>query len=191
MARLGENAISTNWYDWYEGALTCDACGWQGHGRNTAMRESFNDGAEYECPRCAAYFGYHAWPLISEVKSDPRANPLDRALIERAMKSMQANSSYVVMVDDNFHYMDEDERTRDSEHPTAEAAVARCRAIVDQWLAHAVRNAPEPMTAAELLESYHHFGEDPFVVAPAGAQRVAFSAWEYAAARVKEICRLD
>ena len=97
-------------------------------------------------------------------------------------------SSYVVMVDDNFHYMDEDERTRDSEHPTAEAAITRCKAIVDAWLDQATSNAPEPMTASELLETYQGFGEDPFVVAPAGTQRVAFSAWEYAAARAKEIC---
>ena len=95
---------------------------------------------------------------------------------------------YVVMIDDNFHYMDEDERIRDSEHASAEAAVARCKAIVDEWLAHAVSNAPEPMTAGQLLETYHHFGEDPFVIAPPGAERVAFSAWDYAHERARKIC---
>jgi len=97
-------------------------------------------------------------------------------------------SSYVVMIDDNFHFMDESERTRDSEHATADAAVARCKAIVDEWLGLAARNAPEPMTAAQLLETFHYFGEDPFVLAPPGAERVAFSAWEYARESAKEIC---
>ena len=96
-------------------------------------------------------------------------------------------SKYLVMIDDNFHYHDPDMRTRDSEHSSAEAAIARCKAIVDAWLAHAVRNAPEPMTAAELLDAYQGFGDDPFVVAPAGAERVEFSAWDYARARAKEI----
>jgi hypothetical protein len=92
---------------------------------------------------------------------------------------------YVVMVDDNFHLMDKDARWRDSAHASADVAVARCKAIVDEWLEHAVENAPEPMTAAELLEAYRTFGEDPFVVAPPGAERVAFSAWDYAAARAQ------
>ena len=97
-------------------------------------------------------------------------------------------SSYLVMVDDNFHFMDEDARWRDSAHASADAAVARCKAIVDDWLAHAVENAPEPMTAAELLDTFHHFGEDPFVIAPHGEQRVAFSAWDYARERARAIC---
>lgn len=76
----------SSWYDWYEGPLTCDRCGWHGRGRDAAMGDSFSDGAEYECPQCAAYFGFHAWPLISEVKTDPRADPIDRALVESAEK---------------------------------------------------------------------------------------------------------
>jgi hypothetical protein len=98
-------------------------------------------------------------------------------------------SGYVVMVDDNFHFIDESERTLDSEYTTAGAAVARCKAIVDEWLKHAVNNAPEPMTAAELLDTFHRFGDDPFVIAPPGTASVVFSAWDYARERAKEMCR--
>jgi hypothetical protein len=44
------------------------------------------------------------------------------------------------------------------------------------------------MSAAQLIEAYHGFGDDPFVVAPPGTA-VAFSAWEYAHERVRAICQ--
>ena len=34
---------------------------------------------------------------------------------------------YTVMVDDNFHYMDEDERCRFGEFASAEVAIGHCR----------------------------------------------------------------
>lgn len=47
------------------------------------MRESFSEGAEYECPRCGGYFGFRAYPLLSEVQADPRADPADRLAANR------------------------------------------------------------------------------------------------------------
>jgi hypothetical protein len=41
---------------------------------------------------------------------------------------------YRVMVDDNFHYMDEDERFEHGSFPTAEEAIAACKRIVDEIL---------------------------------------------------------
>jgi len=42
--------------------------------------------------------------------------------------------SYKVFVDDNFHYMDKDERYFLGEFDTAEAAVAACQKVVNEWL---------------------------------------------------------
>lgn len=93
---------------------------------------------------------------------------------------------YVVMVDDNFHYMDESERYRAGEFATAEEAVARCRQIVDEYLDDA-QKIEENSTATALWQSYVMFGEDPFVVAK-GAEPVHFSAWTYARERCEERC---
>ena len=91
---------------------------------------------------------------------------------------------YKVFVDDNFHYMDEDERTFAGEFPDEESALAVCRRIVDECL----ENAYKPgMSAADLWQGYVGFGEDPFIV-PVNAPAVKFSAWDYARQRCAELC---
>jgi hypothetical protein len=42
---------------------------------------------------------------------------------------------YKVLVDDNFHYQDEGERSEHSVFSTADEAIAACKAIVDGALA--------------------------------------------------------
>jgi hypothetical protein len=91
---------------------------------------------------------------------------------------------YRVMIDDNFHYMDQDERVEHGVFATAEEAMAESKRLVDDCLAHLLRAG---MTTEQLLEQYYSFGEDPFVVAPAGAVAVKFSAWTYAAHRAAEM----
>jgi hypothetical protein len=90
--------------------------------------------------------------------------------------------TYIVWVDDNYHYMDEDERYKLGEFKTLDAAIAACKKIVDDFLASTY--APG-MSAAELNASYTGFGEDPWI---AGEERVLFSAWTYAEQRCAEIC---
>jgi hypothetical protein len=92
---------------------------------------------------------------------------------------------FQVFVDDNFHYMDENERYRDGAFPTCEAAIEACRRIVDEYLGSAYRPG---MTAAELYQSYTMFGEDPFIISPSGAT-CAFSAWDYARLRCQALDR--
>lgn len=91
---------------------------------------------------------------------------------------------FVVMVNDNFHYMDESERYRAGEFATAEEALARCRQIVDEYLDDA-QKIEKNSTANALWQSYVMFGEDPFIVAK-GAETVTFSGWDYAKARCEE-----
>jgi hypothetical protein len=94
-------------------------------------------------------------------------------------------SKYKVMIDDNFHYM-EDERRELGTYVSVEEALAACRDVVDVWLA---ANYKPGMSSAELIEQYKSFGDDPFIVALPGAPAEAkFSAWDYAAKRAQAIC---
>lgn len=92
--------------------------------------------------------------------------------------------TYRVLVDDNFHYMDEEERYEHGSYSSLEAATVAAQAIVDEFLVEARQPG---MTAGELFDQYTSFGEDPFIVAP-GESRVLFSAWDYARRRCEELC---
>ena len=89
--------------------------------------------------------------------------------------------TYIVKVDDNFHYMDESERYTAGEFNSYDKAVAKCKQIVDEYL----ESALEPdMTAEQLYGSYTMFGEDPFII---GDTNEKFSSWEYAKERCGEM----
>lgn len=91
--------------------------------------------------------------------------------------------TYRVLVDDNFHYMDEGERYELGRFDSLDGAIAACRKIVDDFL----RGQYEPgMAASELYSRYRSFGEDPFVVPPDAPR--PFSAWDYARERCAELC---
>jgi hypothetical protein len=92
-------------------------------------------------------------------------------------------SRYKVIVDDNFHYMDETEQVEDGVFATAEEAIAECKEIVDDDLNSTIADKPD-LTAKELYELYVLFGPDPFIV-PINKDDEApkFSAWDYAKER--------
>jgi len=93
-------------------------------------------------------------------------------------------AAYRVLVDDNFHYGNEDERYQAGAFDSYEHALAKCRSIVEECLAEQLKPG---MAAEELYAAYMMFGEDPWISAvPEDAAR--FSAWEYARARSREIC---
>jgi hypothetical protein len=92
-------------------------------------------------------------------------------------------SPYKVMVDDNFHYMDESERYELGVFTSAEEAIAACKRIVDEGLGNAFKPG---ITEQKLYEGYTMFGEDPFILPVASTDdAVHFSAWDYA----RERCR--
>ena len=93
---------------------------------------------------------------------------------------------YRVLVDDNFHYMDESERYVLGEFPTPDAAIKASRRIVDEYLLSAYKPG---VTAEALFSSYTSFGEDPWIVEPAPEETVDFSAWDYAKSRCDEMCQ--
>ncbi len=89
-----------------------------------------------------------------------------------------------VLVDDNFHYRDHDERYELGKFPTSEAAIEAAQRVVDKFL---MSNFHQGITAQQLFSSYTSFGEDPFVVCD-GAEKVSFSAWDYARQRCHDLC---
>ena len=93
---------------------------------------------------------------------------------------------YKVLVDDNFHFMDESERYELGEFESLDAAIEASKRIVDEFLLSGYQPG---MTAQELYQAYTGFGEDPFIVSPSTEQtEIPFSAWDYARQRCAEMC---
>jgi hypothetical protein len=100
--------------------------------------------------------------------------------------SKPSGGEYTILVDDNYHYMDETARYTRASFDTLEDAIRECKRIVDRSL----EEMYEPgMAAGELLGKYKMFGEDPFIVSKRlPSTSVPFSAWKYAEERCEEIC---
>lgn len=95
---------------------------------------------------------------------------------------------FEVMVDDNFHYMDESERYSAGKFATYEEALNLAKSIVDESLSSGYKRG---ISAGKLYELYTMFGEDPFIVdnEPNSSNSYPrFSAWEYAKERAQDIC---
>ena len=87
---------------------------------------------------------------------------------------------YTVMVDDNFHYMDEEHRYEIGTFASYEAAVEACKKIVDEELRDILKQGTKP---EELSATWALYGSDPFIV---GASR-RFSARDYVTEKVQEL----
>lgn len=95
-------------------------------------------------------------------------------------------SQYKVLVDDNFHYMDEGERWELGTFETLAAAEAACRDLVEK----SVRSEYRPgMNADELFNRYQSFGDDPFIVSVTPTEKIGFSARQYAKQLCADLCR--
>ena len=96
-------------------------------------------------------------------------------------------AKYRVFVDDNSHFMDEDERYQLGAFESEAAAIVACQRLVDSDLL----GMYEPgMTAARLFELYALFGSDPFVMpVDPDTARVTFSARTYARERCHVLTR--
>ena len=87
--------------------------------------------------------------------------------------------TYRVLVDENFHFMDEDERYESGRYPTLELAEAHCREILDLDLSGMLR--PD-MSAQDLFECWMQFGDDPWI------EGGTFSAVDYVRDQAEALC---
>jgi len=89
---------------------------------------------------------------------------------------------YRVLVDDNLHPYDEDERYTAGVFATEEEALGAARRMVVESVCASYEQGMSP---ASLYDSYLSFGGDPFV-SPKGS--IGFSAWNYAESIAPVVC---
>jgi len=65
------------------------------------------------------------------------------------------------MIDDNFHYMDEDHRHKHGEFSTYEEAVKACERIINEELEDMRKQGVEE---EKLSSTWSMFGSDPFIL---------------------------
>ena len=99
-------------------------------------------------------------------------------------------ATYKLFVDENFHFMDADERYCFGSYPTYGEAVTAAKKIIDDFLTNGDRST---MTAEELFTGWVHYGDSPFIVERIITEHEQkttdlFSAREYTRARCQEIC---
>ena len=95
----------------------------------------------------------------------------------------ERSHTYKVIVDDNFHHMENGEQYEYAELSSCAEAIAACKKIVDEFLLPAYKPG---MVAEELWALYTAFGDDAFIVTEDTQCR--FSGWEYARRRCEELC---
>ena len=83
---------------------------------------------------------------------------------------------FTVYVDDNYHYMDEDERWTLGVFGSAAEAVSAAKDLVTKSVEHMHEAG---MSAEQVFARYQAFGDDPFVVGD-GAECRSFHAWTFA-----------
>ena len=87
------------------------------------------------------------------------------------VKKTENETGYTVLVDDNFHFMNEEERYTLGTFPTKREALEASLRLVGQDL---LDGDLSDTTAEDMIAAYEAGGEDPFIVG------VPFSAWKYA-----------
>ena len=95
---------------------------------------------------------------------------------------------YIVIIADNYHYMDKDSEYTHGEYATYEEAEKVCKRLVDECLAHG--HTPG-QTVDECCTAYVMFGCDPYIVPVGGKDSRMFSARDYARGRYEAICMAD
>lgn len=95
-----------------------------------------------------------------------------------ADKEAKMTKGYQVQVDDNFHFMREDERWVLGNFATFEEALAAAKQLVMEFF----KGADAKKSAEDLYDGFIAVGDDPFIVPYGGAPQPEehFSAWDYA-----------
>lgn len=90
----------------------------------------------------------------------------------------ELTKGFQVQVDDNFHFMREDERWVLGNFITYEEALTAAKQLVENFF----EDADAQSSADELYEGFVAMGDDPFIVPFGGATlpKEHFSAWGYA-----------
>jgi len=91
------------------------------------------------------------------------------------------SKKYKVCIDDNYHYMDESERSSAGSYDSLDEAIAKCKSMTIDSLKSFYE---EGITPEELSAQWAMFGEDPFIIGADGS--VPFSARKFI---TPELCK--
>lgn len=97
--------------------------------------------------------------------------------------SPASHEGFSVVIDDNFHHMDPEDRYTLATYPTYEEALARCKACLD---CDAREYGSPGLTFEEAFEAFASFGETASVV-PAHPDNPLLP-WPYVRERLRELC---
>jgi hypothetical protein len=92
----------------------------------------------------------------------------------------ERSQKFTLILDDNFHFMEADERYTAGEFDSEDAAIHQAKAIIDEFLK---AQFTPGMKADDLYSIFCSFGESPFITPECG-----FSAWAYARKRCDVVC---
>ena len=98
------------------------------------------------------------------------------------MSEKKMNENFKVIVDDNYHYMDESERYTVGSYASLEEALDKCKELTVKSLKHFYEKG---ITPDKLKAQWLMFGEDPYIVG--GDASVPFSARKFI---TTELCQL-
>ena len=99
------------------------------------------------------------------------------------MKASETDKTFTVLIDDNYHFMDEDERATGPSFATYGEAVSWCQTFLER---HLEELAKPGMSAADLIAGYRSFGDDPWITPePEGTH---FSAWDFVEEIAERVC---
>lgn len=131
-------------------------------------------------PAREAYVPLYDPPQPGKEEPTPSASQVQPVAIEAPPRG-----PFIVYVDDNYHYMDEDSRHTAGEFDTWEKAVTLAKKIVDETVIVAINDGLAP---EESYDYYVMFGEDPWIVTNGTEPHDAcIAAWSYARERCHEL----
>lgn len=100
--------------------------------------------------------------LVTNHLAKKRKRQLDLDIEKAKAQALVLARTWVVLVDDNFHFMDEDERYVLGTYPNYLSAENACKALLRRELRGIHADKPEA-SAGELYGEWLSFGESPFI----------------------------
>ena len=128
----------------------------------------------------STYGPYGSYQEALDASKELEKNTYSESFFTVEQVEEENKPTYKVWIDDNFHFMNEDERVFNGEFDTPTQAIVACQKIVNANIESITEQETDPDKA---YESYICFGDDPWI------EDVEFSASEYAKIKIKEVLK--
>lgn len=91
-----------NYNEWNTSMQKCEACGWVNFGKEAVVRESFDDGVEFECPNCKNYLGFFDFPLTNALLDDRTVSKFNKDVNELIENSNEDHPRLIKLKQDVY-----------------------------------------------------------------------------------------